>query len=140
MTKVIAECPAGQIDKLGIAIIFKVRGAKRSLWEPGSNGTESALKPSACPQIHVLRGRFDKATVFLNPTRHGIYVNFRTGQHPLMSSDPPSVHTLALAAGNEGDGIRRIGTWFDKLAESFPVMVTLACALRRLRQLSSYRA
>ena len=107
----------------------------------GSNGTESALKPSACPQIHVLPGRFDKTTVFLNPTRHVIYVNFRIGQHPLMSSDPPSVHTLALAlvADNEGDGIRRIGTWFDKLAESFSVMVTPACALRRLRQLSSYR-
>ncbi|WP_371920337.1 IS5 family transposase [Pseudomonas sp. URIL14HWK12:I3] len=35
---------------------------------------------------------------------------------------------------------RRIGTRYDKLAKSFSAMVSLACSLRCLRQLISYRA
>lgn len=35
---------------------------------------------------------------------------------------------------------RRIGTHYDKLAESFPAMVSLACSLRCLKQLVWYTA
>lgn len=35
---------------------------------------------------------------------------------------------------------RRLGTRYDGLAESFAAMVSLACSLRRLRQLITYRA
>jgi len=35
---------------------------------------------------------------------------------------------------------RRIGICYDKLAKSFSAMVSLACSLRCLRQLISYRA
>lgn len=37
-------------------------------------------------------------------------------------------------------GSRRIGTRYDKLAESFAAMVSLACSMRCLKQLVSYTA